>query len=241
MKKFTFLLLIAFFSTQILAQSPANPWWVGGRFGINFSTIKGKWYNDDTEKSKPIVTPLVGITGMYSFSDMISVQMELNMQKTGTVYEDEYYDEFEGGTYTLRERYTTLNIPVLARFNFGEDWIYFAYAGFYWSKILCGKYVYKENGYEETGKIKYGDEPDNYTGDDWYISKEYNRRMDFGLAFGGGVQKELGPGYLGVDLRFNIGFLDVYKWPDGDDKQDGYKAYKNRAINLSVTYNINLD
>lgn len=240
MKKFTFLFVFTFLIATVFAQKPTNPWWVGSRFGINFSTINGKWSSNDTEKSKPIVTPLVGFASMYSFTDKIFVRMELNLQKTGTVYQDND-DDNEGGEYTLRERYTTLNIPITARYNFGYDWIYFAYAGFYWSKILCGKYIYKEGTYEETGKIKYGEEPDDYNGDDWYRSKEYNRRMDFGIVFGGGVQKELGPGNIGVDLRFGFGFLDVFKWPEGDDKPDGYKPYRNRVINLAVTYDINLD
>lgn len=238
MKKITFLLIFLFASSQFFGQKPDSPWWVGGRLGVGFNTVSGKYSSNDDNQHKWITTPTFGAIGMYTFTDMISVTGELNIAKSGALYisnwEDEGGEEIEG---QFKERYTTMQIPITARFTFGEEWQYYGYAGIYWSKILCGKYVDKipAYDYEESGKIKFGDEPENYEGDDWYLDKDNNRRMDFGMVIGAGVQRELGPGTLAFDFRFSQGFCDSYKWPD-NDKPDGYKPYLNRAVSLTVMY-----
>lgn len=238
MKKSTFTLIFLLIAFVFYGQKPDNPWWVGGRLGVAFNTVSGKYSDNDDNQHKWITTPVFGVVGMYTFTDMIAVTAELNMAKSGALYisqwQDEGGEEVEG---QYRERYTTLQIPITARFTFGDEWRYFGYAGFYWSKILCGKYVDKipDWDYEESGKIKFGDEPDNYDGNDWYLDKDYNRRMDVGIVLGVGVQRELGPGILAFDFRFSQGVCDSYKWPD-NDKPDGYKPYLNRAITLALMY-----
>ena len=238
MKKLLFFSVFLFLLTTVFGQSP---WWVGGKLGINFTTVNGKYGNNYSSDNKWITSPLFGATAMYSFSDLIGISAELNLAKSGALYDLTFIgSDGTEGEGTLKERYTTIQIPVHARFTFGETWQFFAYGGFYWSYILCGKYVAKSEYFDDfSGKIKFGDRPEDYNGDDMYLDKDYNRRMDIGLNIGGGVQRQLGPGALLLDLRFGLGFLDSNKFPD-DDKPDGYKPFLNRSLSLSVAYIFNL-
>jgi len=240
MKKLLFLSTFLFLASTVFSQSP---WWVGGRLGIGFTTVSGQYVNSDNAKHCWITSPLFGATGIYTFSDIFSLQAELNMAKSGMLIKSNFdigpYRATEYD-YSFRERFTTIQIPILAKFTFGKTWQFFAYGGFYWSYILGGKYVLKSDYFkDQSGKIKYGDPPDNNDGDDMYLRKDYNRRMDVGFIAGGGIQRQLGPGVLFLDLRFGLGFLDYNKFPD-NDKPDEYKPFKNRALNLSMGYIFNL-
>lgn len=237
MKKLFFLSAFVFLFTTVFAQ---GPWSVGGKLGINFTNISGEYSSSVNTDHNWITTPLFGAVALYSFSDLVAVSAELNLAKSGTLINLTFVGSNGGeekGSY--KEKFTSIQIPILARFTFGETWQFFAYGGFYWSYILGGKYEAKSDSFDQSGKIKFGDAPDNYTGDDIYLDKDYNRRMDIGLNVGGGVQRQLGPGKLVLDLRFGMGFLDFNKFPD-DNKPDGYKSFLNRSLNLSLAYIFNL-
>ena len=229
---------------SIITVFAQSPWWFGGHLGVNFTTISGQYSNDEDIKHSFITTPLFGAIGMYTVNDMISVVAEINIAGSGALYKinADFESRSAASSYNAnyKIRYTNFQIPILVKFTFGEEWQYFGYGGFYWNYMLGGKYKVTSDYFDDyDGKIKFGDYPEGYEGDDWYLDKDHNRRADFGLNIGGGVQKELGPGVIAADLRFGFGFLDSNKWPD-DDKPDDYKAYRNFAIGLNVSYLINL-
>lgn len=239
------ILLISILTFSIITGFAQSPWWVGGHLGVNFSTITGQYDDNQNVKHTFIATPLFGAVGMYSVNDMISVVAEINVAGSGALYKIDVDNLIKSSVSSSSELkykfcYTNLQIPILVKFTFGNDWQYFGYGGFYWSYKLGGKYKIKSDNFDdEDGKIKFGDAPDGYDGDDWYMDTDHNRRTDFGLNIGGGVQKELGPGVIAADLRFGFGFLDSNKWPD-DNQPDTYKAYRSVVIGLYISYLINL-
>lgn len=216
---------------------------VGPRIGVNFSTVSGKDYWSGDFKHKWITGLVVGVVGEYPFSDMISLDAEILYITSGGKY---IYKLDEGERAVgndegyWKETYGNLQIPILAKFNFGNDIQFYGNLGPYFSLILCGKY--KEEieayNYSQKGKIKYKKEPDNYNGDDWYFDPKYYHTYDIGLYIGGGAKKQLGPGVLSFDARFGLGFIDWNKFENKDDKPDDYKAYKNRNISVSFAYTI---
>lgn len=234
--------LIIFLITLFIMSSAFAQFSVGPRIGVNFSTVSGKDFWNGDYKHKWITGVVAGVVGEYAFTDMISLDAEILYITSGAKYiykigdaravgEDEGY---------WKETYGNLQIPILARFNFGNDIQFYGNLGPYFSLILCGKYkdVVEAYSYEQKGKIKFKKEPDNYNGDDWYLDpKEYNK-YDIGLYFGAGAKKQVGPGVLSFDARFGLGFIDYNKFENKDDKPDGYKGYKNRNISLSFAYTI---
>ncbi len=237
MKHFVLFFLVLLLISPTFGQD--KKWEVGGELGLNLSTTSGRWTESDDTKNKWIATPLIGFQAAYNFTPMIAVVSGLYLMKSGALYA--YQNSSEGESYeqTQRERFTTLRLPVLARFMWGTNWQYYGLLGFYLSKRLGGKYVYKipSQDYEQSGKIKFKKNPDeNAEGDDWILDTKDYRRLDFGLSVGGGVRKQLGPGYLSFNVLFGLGFLDFYKWENKNDKPDGYKPYNNRNLSFQFGY-----
>ncbi len=81
MRKTQATIIFLLLSTVVAAQSP---WQLGGKLGVNFTTISGEGmaFNSPVEYSW-IVTPIVGAVGGYSFSDLFAIHAELNLAKWG--------------------------------------------------------------------------------------------------------------------------------------------------------------
>ena len=245
MKKLALVSAALFFSTFLSAQ-----WEVGPRIGVNFSKVSGQFTNEDDSQHKWITGMVAGGFATYNINEMFSVSGELLYINSGGNTESNVIDarrsENETNSYII-SKYNNLEIPVLFKFTFGEGLQFYAEIGPYFAYNLGGKYKLSyAGGSEREGKIIFGDYPNNYNGTDWYLNTELNRRCDFGVYYGIGVQKKLGPGKLSFDFRFGHGFLDTNKWNGADDegneyeKPEGYKPYLNRNISLSFGYSIPL-
>ena len=238
MKKLFTLTLLSFWALFSFGQYSA-----GVRFGMNLSTITGKYLQDDDSKKGWVGGLVFGVVENYEFTDMISLDAELLFSTIGSKSK---FNMDEGGERNLRvdgtddyaykfsERYHYLQLPLMAKFTFGEDFKYYGIIGPYFGYIIGGHYKAEGYGEKYKGKIKYK-EVDN-SSDDIYLDPDYNRRFDFGLNLGGGVSKEIGPGNLEAELRFGMGFLDHNKFDDKDDKGDDYKSFKNICIGITIAY-----
>jgi hypothetical protein len=242
MKKFTLLFSLVFLSAFSFAQ-----WSYGPRIGLNFSTVSGQWWSDEGDHYW-ITGFEAGAVGNYAMNDNFSVGAELLYITSGVKYEWLLEDEASRSVNSSSdaywiERYGNLRIPIYAKYMMGDKFKYYGIIGPYFNFVLCGKYkdVIESRDYEQKGKIKFGDEPENYDGDDWYINSSgyYNvRRFDIGMYFGIGGQRELGSGSLGVEFRAGLGLIDTYNFDNNDDKNDDYKPYKNRNLTLSFLYTL---
>lgn len=220
MKKFLAILMMTLFVVPTFAQ-----WTVGPRLGLNLSTCSGKWSEYDDEKSKWIPGIVVGGVAEYPITDMISGVGELLFISSGAKYTYTYEGEEESRDEECGyvERYGKIQIPLLAKYTFGEDFQYYGSAGPYASITICGKYINKDTDTKEK------------------IPSDAYKTFGFGLYFGGGVQKQLGPGTLAFDLRFGLGLTDSYQFPDDQEKPNGYKPYKNRNISMTFAYMFDLE
>ena len=201
MKKLLLITILVFLTSVCMVHAQSN-WEVGGELGLNLSTTSGQWGTNDETKNKWIGTPVFGVNSSYSFNPMIALVAGLYMIKSGALYVNTYED----GEYSQRERFTTLRLPVMARFMWGTTWQYYGLIGLYVSKRLCGRYVYKSSwGDDESGKIRFKKNPDEENeSNDWILNTQDYRRLNVGLQIGGGIRRALGPGYLSFNLLFGI-------------------------------------
>ena len=112
MKKYFLIICIAFIPVSIQAQ-----WSLGGKAGINWSTINYPWskLGDHADYLSGFQG---GIIATYQFNNYFDMQAELFYSARGYT-DDEFYLTDESGavisnTYTCRTHY--LDIPVLIKF-----------------------------------------------------------------------------------------------------------------------------
>ena len=148
MKKLLSVLIVFLFVIPVFAQ-----WQVGPRLGMNFSTCSGKYSEYDTEKSGWIPGIVVGAVAERPFNDMISGVGEILFITSGAKYTYTYEGEEESRAEECGyvERYGKIQIPLLAKFTFGEEFQYYGASGPYFGFAICGKTKDKDTG--ETEKI----------------------------------------------------------------------------------------
>lgn len=172
-------LMFVFGSVPTWAQ-----WSSGVRFGVNFSTYKSKPLDP-----KFTVGPHLGGFVTYSFNSVFGIQGELLYSMQGCRYEVSA-SPWDDETVTFRRRTHNLNLPVLARFQFGRK-IHFLLGPQF--GFLLGA---QEKGVEEG-----------------YVRMSGTRPFDVGLLGGLGYAFNE---HLELDLRYVHGFLPVFDYY-GDD------------------------
>ena len=128
----------------------------------------------------------------------ISVQPELNYIQKG--FKSEM--DFDGTVLDTRWKVGYLELPVLVKASFGEATKFYLNAGPSIAMGLGGKMKVKSNGMSVDVDIKFGD--NDFSEDAVYIEK----RMDFGVQFGGGViiaEKVM------IDVRYGLGLSSLYE------------------------------
>lgn len=150
--------------------------------------------------------------------DVFSLQPELLFHQKG--YTSKYEDAEVSDSYKTTLNY--LEVPVLANVNFGK---FYAATGPYIGFGVGGKYkgsdTYQGLTEQHEGKIKFGEEPDNYTGSNAYVNA-----LDFGIQIGAGVKVSV----IVIDLRFGLGLTDLI------DKRDLNTQTRNRSLQLTVGF-----
>jgi len=175
MKK-TILFAVAIVLTHLLSAQRNNVEW-GIKGGVNAANFKIEpSFNSDSR----IGLHLGGLAHIH-VSEHFALQPELMISGQGASYGDDREDKF-----------TYLNLPVLAQVMFGE--------GF---RLQTGPQVgwllnaQSENGNEES------DIDDNFN------------RGDFAWSFGGGYLSKMG---LGFDVRYNLGISNISENNNADVK-----------------------
>lgn len=226
MKKFVSLFLLLAISATVVSAQKLVPR-AGLTIASNSFELEGEYGDYDT---KSITGFTVGLGYNIAISPVFSIQPELNFIQKGSQQEVSF--QMSEGEFTfdvqskVKSTINYLEVPVLARAEFGsKNARFFVQGGPSIAYGLGGKtkltFTLNENGEKysesESGKVKFGDAPEDYDGADAYI----NNRLDFGVQVGAGVtlyEK------ISLDLRYGLGLSDL----------DDDNASKNRAIQFTI-------
>jgi len=206
----TTTLFFVFFTKTMVAQPSMGP-----KLGLGFSKITNIGGDADI-KSAANTRMHLGVVFNFIGGKVFSFQPEiLYMQKGFKMISTEEKNVF----YKLNTNY--FEIPAMFKFSFGSEKI----KGFF----DIGPYF----AYWASAKNKYRDDPDeNVQQEDYTFDNDDDMRLDVGLGFGGGVSYKLGPGKIVLDLRYDLGFLNIVQDPDD--------PCANRTFGISVMYLFNL-
>jgi len=181
----------------------------GGRVGVNFSNLRGS----SVENSKMMVGYNVGVIFNFGLKDamsndlgkIMSIQTELSVQTKGATA-DYLTTNAEGlfDTLNVKESFTYVQVPILAKFSFGDRRgpKYFAEGGLFGAALfgltVDGEKRYDHDGDTETDRRTYRDD---YSG------------FDYGIAVGGGVTVPFGgrrsPWEFYGNARYCLGLANI--------------------------------
>lgn len=201
---------------------------VSVRAGVNIASISsdpGVSNEDLTEKS--IVGFQAGIGIDLGISDVFTIQPELIfIQKGGKTT----YTAGERNFYETEYRMNYVEVPVMAKLKFstdenGEGIGFYVLGGPFVGLALNGKYKSQTDllGIKSTfeGDIDYDDNK----------KAEYQKRMDYGVSFGGGLQY----GSIFLDARYNLGLNNLLD-QDANNNNDNKPYQRTRGIGVTLGY-----
>ncbi len=206
----------------------------GGRIGVNFSNLRGS----SIENSKMMVGYNIGPYFNFGMKDVISsdfgkilsMQTELSVQSKGATADNLIVNpEGSFDTTNVKQNFTYVQIPILAKFSFGDKRgpKYFAEGGVFGAALfgltVDGEKLYDHDGDKNTDRRSYRDD---YSG------------FDYGVAVGGGVSVPFGgrrsPWEFYGNVRYSLGLANIAepKNETPDEIQNYLKEVKTSAISV---------
>jgi hypothetical protein len=229
MNKIYLIVLATLLSATTMAQVAVGP-----KFGVNLTNIKyGQAVEDRFDEwDQPFKVGInVGLGFDFDINSAFSFYTELAFTQKGSAFEGEVK---EGLLTTEEQRNITLNyieLPVLARLKLGGDSKFYINAGptvGYWigGKV---KSTHTINGipYNFGGKIKFRDENDIDSDNDYIYAREDVNRLEVGIAGGAGFL--VNQFYL--DLRYTLGLNSIY-----EDNYDPENSWKTNVLSVSIGF-----
>jgi hypothetical protein len=186
----------------------AQIWYVGGKAGTTFSNYKTKtpW------KEVPNMGLTFGATAFNQLNDKLGVTFDL-------VYIQKGYFHKVCNTITDQLEATYLEVPIALDYSVIvpslKNWKGHLNVGVYGAYWLSGKY--KMEGFDESNE-------------DFDFNENEASRFDFGPNVGGRIEYLLNNGTLSLDLRYEMGVLDLQK------RVNDNTSNTNRALIIGVSY-----
>jgi hypothetical protein len=203
-------------STSVFAQSG-----IGLRLGANFSTVSlsGDDFDDEFEPQN-LTGFAFGLVAELGLGENFSLQPELLFSQHGFAI-----DESLLGQTVIKgeQRYSYLQVPVLAKVKFGPE--------FFKVNLVLGPHFGFGMGEVKSEFEAFGSGKE--TSSDSWEDAGLNT-FDLGVTGGAGISIGAGPGYLGLDARYQIGLANTLDEPDSDVQA------RNRNLQFSLSYIIPL-
>ncbi len=204
--------------------------------GVVLSTIhQSKDLKSDDVSVSSKIGFVFGAGLELKISEKFTLQPELLFIQKGYKVEESYYFEEARVASDVENkaniRLNYLELPIMFKMKFNNFYIN---AGPSFSYGIGGNFESEVSTFgvteSETSKVKFGKEPDNNDGDNFY----YDNAFDLGVQLGAGIK--VGP--VVIDLRYGLGLSNLNDKPKSFE---GSYAFQNRALQLSVGFPIGVN
>lgn len=212
--------------TTLWSSASALDLGLGVKGGLNLSRTWGNEPKKIVDMMNPSMRPglAIGAAFQLKLAKAFAIQPEVLFSCKGSKHDDpdysDFFDDFGdlGGigdfgngkkTYSISYRY--LEIPILFQILIpaSDVVVPMVYAGPAIS-FLTGV----------AGKKEYDGKKEDLTDDEIKETKDRLKSVDFGIAMGAGLGIKAGPGRLVLDVRFNLGLLNILKEPKVQEEED---------------------
>jgi hypothetical protein len=219
--KNVYKLFVVLFLLSLTSQTFAQPTF-GVKGGLSLSNQKWSsidfFFDSDDFKMKPGFH--IGPTIEVPITDMISFESGLILGTRGfKLHEELDFDGTVDVKMNINLLYLDVPLNLKAYFDAGGVKAYGSfgpYVGMGLSGKMKVKATYEGDTEEDSEDIEWGDDPEN----------DMLKRLDFGLAFGAGVQLKV----IDIGVAYGLGLTNISSYTD-----DG-ASIKNSLITLSVGY-----
>ena len=192
-----------------------NNWAIGVNGGVNLSQVS--FESAVRVKEKFQLGPTFGVTARYIsekyFAMICGVQLELNYSQRG------WKEDPEEKPYTYNRVMNYLEMPFLVHLAFGKD----RGAQFF---VNAGPQL----GYFISEKENYGGDWEKYPYEQH--GKMVEKKFDYGIVGGAGVEIRTGAGNFLVEGRYYFGLGDFFN----RSKKDYFERSAHTTISAKVTY-----
>lgn len=212
MKKLISLLLLAFFSLGVFSQdNHFIPEW---SFGVNAGSTLSKMRFTPRISQELLTQFTGGVTARYISEKNFGIQAELNYSLRGwkDLTDDVFLNEYERSL-------TYLELPLLTHlyFHLGKRARFVILAGPQIAYLLSEQSDLTLNDPEQ---------------DQSYYKLDVQRKFDYGIMLGVGIEFRTGIGSFILDGRYYYGLSDVFN----NTKNDEFQASSNQVIGIKLTY-----
>ena len=192
-------------TSGVFAQS------IGVNLGLNLSSMTIE--DDDFDYCEDCSMRLgyhLGGNISFAMSDNMNLEIGLLFNTKGT--------KAEAGSITSKTNLGYLDVPILAKYNFGSDDMgIMAIGGLSLGYGIMGKYKLDFDGNEEESDVVWGSDDDS----DF-------KALDYGVIVGAGLMIDK----LQITLTYNLGLANISPYED-----DSYNV-NNNVIRLGVSYRL---
>lgn len=192
-----------------------NNWAIGINGGVNLNKVS--FTSEVRVKEQMQIGPAFGITARYIsekyFAMICGIQAELNFSQRG------WKEDPDGKPYSYERKMNYLELPFLVHLAFGKERgaQFFINAGPQLGYLLNEKEIF---------------------GGDWQVNaykqheKAAERKFDYGIVGGGGLEIRTGAGNFLLEGRYYFGLSDFFN----NSKRDYFERSAHTTISVRLTY-----
>lgn len=204
-------------------------WNVGASFGVNLSQASFS----KSSSANPIKTSMWqqyqgGVSVRYLTEKNLGLIVELNYSQQGW---QQQFEDREGNEITYYEHQHQLNyinIPFLTHIYFGNKVRFFINLGPQLGFLLSENENMNQRLKDDLASGAY----DNSQTETGQFYNKADRRLDYGITAGMGLEFRTGIGHFALEGRYTFGLGDFYS----NSKADHFQRSAHRVIGVKMTY-----
>lgn len=236
---FSIFLFVGSLLTTTLAQEQFQKEWnVGVSFGTTLSQASfANSYGTNPFKTKMWQQYQGGVAVRYISEKNLGLIAELNYVQQG--WSQDFVDKDETNPeiiaqqkgYEHKHQFNYIEVPFLMHVYFGNKVRFFFNLGPRFSFLLSDKETFNDSLLKHlaSGDVKYTEETAQFF-------RKADRKFDYGLMGGLGVEFRTGIGNFSLEGRYNFGLGDFFS----NKKSDPFQRSAHRVIGVKLNYFIKL-
>lgn len=234
----TLFILLAVLGAIGTLEAQQNEFKKEWNVGVNFGTTLSQADFSDSRNTPPFKTKLWqqysgGLAIKYLTENHLGLIMEMNYSQQGWQQKFEDADGNEIFDYEHTHQLNYLEVPFLTHIYFGNKVRFFINLGPKFGFLLSEKETFNDALLKH---LSSGNITNERTASVAQYFKKADRKFDYGILVGMGMEFRTGIGSFSLEGRYNFGLSDFYS----NKKSDHFQRSANRVIGVKATYYIKL-